>query len=179
MRRNEAKARPGQPWKMALLLFMLKTPLILCVYYKGPSAPFSFCPPPSSPRIFTISRAVLHIFPWAANVFPREIHWQGNCMKADRPREPTRWWRGPGRRAPSCPKIGQHASQICWANLHSSPLNGKDLVGWCRPCLRREPRCEKTKIYLNHLSYPTDLSTKKWRRSSWRATFDHNTVRPG
>ena len=48
-------------------------------------------PPPLSSvlsaDIYNLARArtpVLHIFPRAANVFPREIHWQGNCMEADR-----------------------------------------------------------------------------------------------
>ena len=61
-----------------------------------PSSPAPLSLPPADRRIFTISPRSCIFFPqWAANVFPREIHWQGNCTKAaeqGQPAEqPTRW----------------------------------------------------------------------------------------
>ena len=50
------------------------------VHIQRPPPAFLFPPPPAD--IYNLA-AVLHIFPRAAaNVFPREIHWQGNCTKA-------------------------------------------------------------------------------------------------
>ena len=61
-------------------------PSFLPLYVEDPFDSVHIQRPLLPPDIYNLAvAAVLHIFPWAANVFPREIHWQGNCMKADRP----------------------------------------------------------------------------------------------
>ena len=61
-----------------------------------PAPSHSLPPPPTD--IYNLAAAVLHIFPRAVSVFPREIHWQGNCTKAAAEKgQPAARWRSTER----------------------------------------------------------------------------------